>query len=206
MSMLEEIIREINDSVEAKSRLKGQATHILEAADMIAAAMKSGGKVVFFGNGGSAADAQHISAEFVGKFYLKRRALASIAFTTNTSILTAVANDFGYEEVFRRQVESLVQPADVVVGISTSGLSENVIRGLMEAKKIGAKTIGLTGGNGGEFASLVDLVLKVQSENTQRIQECHILVGHILCGIVEKELQHQEDNSRNWHGYSQQSS
>lgn len=150
--------------------------------------VNEGGKVIFFGNGGSAADAQHISAELVGKYQEKRKGLPSMAFTTNTSILTAIGNDFGYEFVFERQVESIVDPDDVVVGISTSGNSTNVINGIVLAKKMGSKTIGLTGENGGKLSQIADITLKVPSQNTQRIQECHIMVGHIICDIVERNL------------------
>ena len=142
----------------------------------------------FFGNGGSAADAQHISAELVGKYQVKRKGLPSLSLTTNTSVLTAIGNDFGYDFVFERQVESLVGSNDVVVGISTSGNSPNVLNGIIAAKKIGAKTIGLTGENGGKLSDMADIALKVPSQNTQRIQECHIMVGHIICDIVEKTL------------------
>jgi D-sedoheptulose 7-phosphate isomerase len=178
----------IEDSIKTKQRLMQQSDKIAQLAFLISNCINKGGKVFFFGNGGSAADAQHISAELVGKYQEKRKGLPSVAFTTNTSILTAIANDFGYDFVFERQVESTVGPDDVVVGISTSGNSANVINGLVLAKKIGAKTIGLTGENGGKLSQVADITLKVPSKNTQRIQECHIMVGHIICDIVEKNL------------------
>ena len=149
---------------------------------------KLGGKVVLFGNGGSAADAQHIACELIGKFTLKRQALPAIALTDNTSILTAIANDYGYDRVFSRQVEALVEEKDVVIGISTSGESLNVIKAMEIAKKKRAVTVALTGGNGGELAKIVDIALIVSSYSTPRIQEAHITIGHIICEIVEKEL------------------
>ena len=186
--MLDDVLREIQESIEIKTKLKEQANQIIDVGLLMSNSINSGGKSVFFGNGGSAADAQHICAELVGKFQIKRRGLPSIAFTTNTSILTAIANDFGYDRVFERQVQSMVNANDVVIGISTSGNSENVIRGLEAAKKIGAKTVGLTGIDGGRLSYVVDIVIKVPSNNTQRIQECHIMIGHLMCSIIEKEL------------------
>jgi D-sedoheptulose 7-phosphate isomerase len=186
--MLDTIDNTINESIKTKERLMQQNNTIRELGLLISNCVNDGGKVFFFGNGGSAADAQHISAELVAKYQVKRKGLPSMAFTTNTSALTAIANDFGYEFVFERQVESMVSAGDVVVGISTSGKSANVIKGLIAAKKIGAKTIGLTGESGGRLAEIVDIALKVPSQNTQRVQECHIMVGHIICDIVEKNL------------------
>ena len=186
--MLDDVLREIQESIEIKTKLKEQANQIIDVGLLMSNSINSGGRSVFFGNGGSAADAQHICAELVGKFQIKRRGLPSIAFTTNTSILTAIANDFGYDRVFERQVQSMVNANDVVIGISTSGNSENVIRGLEAAKKIGAKTVGLTGIDGGRLSYVVDIVIKVPSNNTQRIQECHIMIGHLMCSIIEKEL------------------
>ena len=178
----------IQDSIKTKQRLMQQSNAIGELGLLVSNCINKGGKVFFFGNGGSAADAQHISAELVGKYHEKRKGLPSVAFSTNTPLLTALANDFGYDFVFERQVESLVSPDDVVVGISTSGNSPNVINGILAAKKIGVKTIGLTGENGGNLSELVDISLKVPSQNTQRIQECHIMIGHIICDIVESNL------------------
>jgi D-sedoheptulose 7-phosphate isomerase len=186
--MLDTIDNTINESIKTKERLRQKNNTIRELGLLISNCVNDGGKVFFFGNGGSAADAQHISAELVAKYQVKRKGLPSMAFTTNTSVLTAIANDFGYEFVFERQVESMVSAGDVVVGISTSGNSANVIKGLIAAKKIGAKTIGLTGESGGRIADIVDIALKVPSHNTQRVQECHIMVGHIICDIVEKNL------------------
>jgi D-sedoheptulose 7-phosphate isomerase len=178
----------IEESIKTEERLIRQSDTIGELGLLISDCINKGRKVFFFGNGGSAADAQHISAELVGKYQEKRKGLPSLALTTNTSVLTAIGNDFGYDFVFERQVESLVGSNDVVVGISTSGNSPNVINGIIAAKKIGAKTIGLTGENGGKLSDIADITLKVPSQNTQRIQECHIIVGHIICDIVEKNL------------------
>jgi len=155
---------------------------------MVAAAYRAGGKVVLCGNGGSAADAQHIAAELVGRFLLERRALPALALTTNTSSLTAIANDKNYEDVFRRQVEALVDGKDVVIGISTSGNSANVIKAMEEAKKKGARTIALTGRGGSKLAEAADLTITVPSDSTPRIQEAHITIGHIICELVEKEI------------------
>jgi len=167
---------------------KSKVNEIERMVDFIITAYKAGGKVVLFGNGGSAADAQHIAGELVGKFKLNRQALPAIALTTNTSILTAVANDYGYETVFSRQVEALVNEKDVVIGISTSGNSLNVVETIKTAKMKGAKTIGLTGGNDGKLVEVADLVLMVPSDSTPRIQEAHITIGHIVCELVEREL------------------
>jgi len=152
---------------------------------MIATALQKGRKVVFFGNGGSAADAQHISAELVGKFKRMRPALRASALTTNTSILTAIGNDIGFDEIFSRQVQATLEPDDVAVGISTSGRSPNVIKGIQEAKRIGAKTIALTGSGGKQLASLCDHKVIVPSEDTQRVQESHMMIGHIVCELIE---------------------
>jgi len=158
---------------------------VVAIAEASIAALEAGGKVCFFGNGGSAADAQHFAAEFVVRFTRNRKALPSIAFTTDTSILTACANDFGYDEVFARQVEGLCGPDDVVVGISTSGNSPNVVRGLEAADALNLKTVAFTGESGGKCADLADLALKVPSPVTARVQECHLIAGHTICDLVE---------------------
>jgi D-sedoheptulose 7-phosphate isomerase len=184
-----EIAKRLEESAQVKLAIaKSQVGEIESIARLTIAAYKRGGKVVLFGNGGSAADAQHIACELVGRFKLDRQALAAIALTTDTSVLTAVANDCGYEMVFSRQVEALVDKKDVVIGISTSGDSPNVIEAIKVAKTKGAKTIGLTGGNGGKLAQVVDLALIVPSDSTPRIQEAHITIGHIVCELVEREL------------------
>ena len=193
MSKADSIRNEIADRLEESARIKraiaeSNLNEIEQIVGFIIKAYKAGGKVVLFGNGGSAADAQHIAGELVGRFLMERRALPAIALTTNTSTLTAMANDYGYETVFSRQVEALVNEKDVVIGISTSGNSPNVIEAIKAAKTKGARTIGLTGRNGGKLAEVADLVLAVPSDSTPRIQEAHITIGHIVCELVEKEL------------------
>lgn len=164
------------------------ADDVAEAARLMAAALTGGKKVLVCGNGGSAADAQHIACELVGRFLRERRAVPAIALTTDTSILTAVANDFGFDEVFARQVAALGQPGDVLIAISTSGNSRNVVRAVEEARENGVTVIGMTGLGGGKIRPLSDLCLCVPSDCTPRIQEMHILIGHVLCEIVEGEL------------------
>ncbi len=161
---------------------------ISESAQMLISALKDGRKILTMGNGGSAADSQHFAAEMVGRFLMERKALPAIALTTDTSILTAVANDYGYDEVFSRQVEALANPGDILIGISTSGNSLNVKRALEAGKRAGAKTIGLLGHDGGEIGSIVDLALTVPSFETPRVQEAHLVIIHILCDLVEKGL------------------
>jgi len=188
-SMSCEIANRLEESAQVKKAVaKNMVSEIGRMVNFIITAYKAGGKVVLFGNGGSAADAQHIACELVGRFMLKRQAFPALALTTNTSTLTAVANDCGYETVFSRQVEALVDEKDVVIGISTSGDSPNVLEAIKLAKTKGAKTIGLTGGNGGKLAAVADLVLIVPSDSTPRIQEAHITIGHIVCELVEREL------------------
>ncbi|MFC1984903.1 D-sedoheptulose 7-phosphate isomerase [Chloroflexota bacterium] len=187
--MHHEIVGWLQESAQVNSYLaESKVSEIERMVDLITTAYKAGRKVVLFGNGGSAADAQHIAGELVGRFKLNRRAFPAIALNTNTSILTAVANDYGYEVVFSRQVEALVNDKDVVIGISTSGESPNVIEAMKAAKIKGAITIGLTGGNGGKLAEVADLALVVPSDSTPRIQEAHITIGHIICQLVEREL------------------
>jgi D-sedoheptulose 7-phosphate isomerase len=177
------------ESIHVKEQiLRTDISKIKNIADIIIEALKKGGKVILFGNGGSAADAQHIAAEFIGRFKKDRTALAAIALTTNTSVLTSLANDYGYEVVFAKQVEALAQKNDVVIGISTSGKAKNVALGLKQAKKIGIKSIVLTGGDGGDIAKIADIALIVPSGITARIQEAHITVGHIICELVEQAL------------------
>jgi len=179
----------IRKSIETKEQVAKECLgDIVEMAHMITTALRKGRKVVFFGNGGSAADAQHISAELVGKFKRMRPALRASALTTNTSILTAIGNDISFDEIFSRQVQATLKPNDVAVGISTSGRSPNVIKGIQEAKRIGAKTIALTGSGGKQLASLCDHKVMVPSDDTQRIQECHIMIGHIVCELIEDSL------------------
>ncbi len=179
----------LQDHLEVSRRLlDGQVPAIARIAEIVGDALRAGGKVVLFGNGGSAADAQHIAAELVNRFLQTRPALPAIALTTDTSILTAVGNDLGFEHTFARQVEALVRPGDVVIGISTSGNSPNVLRGVTAARAQGATTVGLTGADGGQLRGLVDLCLCVPSHSTPRIQEAHITVLHAVCEAVEREM------------------
>jgi D-sedoheptulose 7-phosphate isomerase len=165
-----------------------KAAEVLRCGQLMAETLRAGGKVLVMGNGGSAADAQHFAAELVGRFLLERRALPAIALTTDSSILTAVANDYGYDEVFKRQVEALASERDMVIGISTSGRSNNVFQALTAANEIGCKTIGLLGRDGGTIASIVDIDLTVPVRETPAIQAAHGAILHILCDLVEKEL------------------
>lgn len=186
--MENEIISILNESIKIKERIKELAPLIKTISKEIVKAYENKRKVVLFGNGGSAADAQHIAAEFVGKFYKDRESLPSLAFHTNTSVLTATANDYGYEFVFERQVSSFVERGDIAIGISTSGNSLNVIKGLIKAKEKGAITVGFTGQKENQIEKIADYCLKIPSNDTPRIQEGHITVGHIICYLVEKEL------------------
>ncbi len=156
-------------------------------AEELKACIKRGGKIMLMGNGGSAADSQHIAAEIVGRFKKERRGLAAIALTTDTSIITSVGNDYGYDYIFARQIEALCRPEDVVIGITTSGNSKNVVAAIEEANKLGATTIGLTGGSGGKMNEFCKYNLVMPSSETARIQEAHIFVGHSLCDLLESE-------------------
>jgi D-sedoheptulose 7-phosphate isomerase len=180
------ISREIEESVAVHKALAGElGAQIAGAASIITVRLKQGNKLIAFGNGGSAADAQHIAAEFVGRYRAQRKALAAIALTTDSSALTAIGNDFGFEEIFSRQVEAVGKPGDTALAISTSGNSHNVLRAVTVAKQLGLFTIGLTGRAGGKVRDLVDICLCVPSDSTPRIQEAHMLIIHILSGIVE---------------------
>ncbi len=159
---------------------------ILTVGKLIVRALKKGNKILLFGNGGSAADAQHIAAEIVGRFKKERKGLPAIALTTDTSILTAIGNDYGFECVFERQIEALCKEEDIVIGITTSGNSENVLRGLLKAKEKKAITVAFSGKGGGKVSKVADFCFTVPSDNTPRIQECHITLGHVLCEIVEE--------------------
>jgi D-sedoheptulose 7-phosphate isomerase len=161
---------------------------IRKAGDLLVTALLAGKKLLLFGNGGSAADAQHIAAELVGRFVRERSPLPAIALTTDTSALTAIGNDYGFENVFERQIRALGQPGDVAIGISTSGRSANVVRAAEAARQAGIRTIALTGGDGGNLAPIVDVAIVVPSTTTARIQECHITIGHVLCEYVDGEL------------------
>lgn len=177
------------ESIQVKEEvLRNEVSKILEMTQSVITCLSKNGKIILFGNGGSAADSQHIAAEFVGRFKRERAGLAAISLTTDTSILTSLANDYGYEVVFSRQIEALAQKNDLAVAISTSGKAKNVLSGLRQAKKMGLKTIALTGGDGGELAKLADMSLIVPSSVTARVQEVHITIGHIICELAEEAL------------------
>ena len=164
------------------------APEIINCVNAITKSLKKGKKIILFGNGGSAADAQHIAAEFVGRFNIERKSLPAIALTTDSSIITSISNDYSFDVVFSRQCESIVSKDDVVIGISTSGNSVNVKNALNICKKNGAKTIGLLGNGGGKIKSIVDYPLIIKSKSTPRIQEVHRIVSHLICDLVEKNF------------------
>jgi len=177
------------ESIQVKEEiLRNHIGQIAEVAQLMIDCLKKDGKVIVFGNGGSASDSQHIAAELVGRFKKDRSALAAIALTTNTSILTSLANDYGYDVVFSRQIEALGKKNDVVLGISTSGKAKNVALGIKQAKKMGIKTVALSGGDGGDIVKIADVSLVVPSKITARIQEAHITIAHIICEMIEQEL------------------
>jgi D-sedoheptulose 7-phosphate isomerase len=186
-SISEEIIKTIRESSNIILSAENLLEKIDEAINEIIKCFSTGNKIIIFGNGGSAADAQHIVAEFIGRFQKERKSLPAIALTTDSSIITSLANDYSYDVVFSRQCESLVSKGDVILGISTSGNSKNVEEGIKTAKSMGAITIGLLGGNGGTINNIVDIPIVVESTNTARIQEVHRVIYHIICGIVESE-------------------
>ena len=187
--MRELIARSLDDHLRVARALPEACAPSLEAAaGEVVACLRAGGKLLAMGNGGSAADAQHLVAELVGRFRAERRPLPALALTTDPSIVTAVANDYGFEELFARQVRAHVRPGDVVLGLSTSGNSENVRRGLAAARQGGARTIALLGGSGGLLRGQADVELLVPSEDTARIQEAHITLLHVLCELIDREL------------------
>lgn len=185
MSNIQEIIQQ---SIQTKTTLYEQIDLIQEIVDQLVKCFRNGNKLLICGNGGSAADAQHVAAEFVGRFFLERSAIPAIALNANTSVLTALPNDYSYDIVFARQVEAFARPGDVLAGITTSGNSKNIILAAQVAQKYGCYTVGLTGAKGGKLKDNVDLCFCVQSDSTPRIQEAHILVWHIICELVEKSL------------------
>src|SRR5438445_9366968 len=190
-STMQTAIRELfAASVRAKQVfLEENAADLERAIELVAAALANGRKVMLFGNGGSAADAQHIAAEFIGRFLRERRPLPAIALTTDTSALTAIANDYGYDDVFARQVRALGVAGDVAVAISTSGRSPSVVRAVQACRERDIKTVGLSGGDGGPLDGKVDISLRVSaSRHSARIQETHILVGHVICELVDRRL------------------
>ena len=185
------IAKIIRSSITVKENLVEDLANINKIAnstDLIVDAFNNGNKVLFCGNGGSAADAQHLAAEFSGRFYKDRKALPSEALHCNTSFLTAVANDYGYEKIYSRIVQGVGKSGDVLIGISTSGNSENIINAFITAKKMGITTISFTGKDGGKMKNLSNVNINVDSDDTPRIQESHILIGHIICELVEEKL------------------
>jgi len=179
----------LQSSLEVHSRFMNACLpELARAADALLSAYMAGRKAIFFGNGGSAADAQHLAAEFVGRYLRDREPLPALALNVNTSAITAIGNDYGYEEVFTRQLKALAVAGDVAVGITTSGKSPNVIRAIRCAREMGLFTIAFTGASGGDLTGLADTLIAVPSEHTPRVQECHILAGHTLCDAVEQEL------------------
>lgn len=185
----------IEEHLTVTEQLKGQQELFQSIAVRMTDALRAGKKILWCGNGGSAADSQHLAAEIVGRFRRERRGWPSLALTTDTSILTAVGNDFGYEAIFARQVEALCEPGDVLVGLTTSGNSPNVCMAMQCAKLRGAFTVGFTGEAGGEIAAIADTCLRISSRDTARIQEGHMLFGHMLCDWIELAL-HQETDFR----------
>ncbi|MHB0976074.1 MAG: D-sedoheptulose-7-phosphate isomerase [Candidatus Aquicultorales bacterium] len=189
--MNNKIVKQFGESIEVKRKLvedPNAVQVIADVASLIIEAYRAGGKVLFMGNGGSAADAQHLACELVSKFGFDREALPAIALNVNSSLVTAIGNDYGFDNIFARQVEAWARTGDVVVGISTSGNSANIVRALKKAVEMGASTVGFTGQSGGEVADVADVCLKVPSGSTPRIQEAHIVAGHIVCSLVEEGL------------------
>jgi len=185
----EEIRRQLEESCRVKSSFSADLiARIAQFAERSAAALRAGGKLVFFGNGGSAADAQHLAAELVVRLRSERPGLPALSLTTNPSVLTAAANDYGFEHVFARQVESLLAAQDILVALSTSGTSPNVVRAVEAGRRRGAFLVGFTGETGGALAAKVDLLLNVPSRDPQRIQEAHITIGHVACSLIEQLL------------------
>ncbi len=187
--MIDRIRANIETSIEVHQRLlEACLPDIVAAADALVRAYQRGHKAIFFGNGGSAADAQHLAAEFLGRYLQERPPLPAVALNTNSSAVTAIGNDYGYDQVFARQLAALAAPGDVAVGISTSGDSESVIQAVRAAKRMGVYTVALTGAGGGRLRGQADAHIMVPSRETPRIQECHILIGHALCDTVEQAL------------------
>jgi len=186
---MENIIKKaISEHKDGLKFLEANQAAIKEISSLFISTLEAGGKIIFAGNGGSAADAQHLAAELVGRFKKDRIPLAAIALSTNTSILTAIGNDFGFDEVFARQIKALAQQKDIFVGISTSGKSKNITKAVEAAKQQGIRCVGFLGRDGGDLKTRVDIALTIPHEQTPCIQEMHILAGHIICAIVEKHF------------------
>jgi len=186
--MKDTIEQEINAHINVAEQMHSLTDDIANISSFCIDSIRSGGKILIFGNGGSAADAQHIAAELVGRYKSERKGLPAVSLTTDTSALTSIGNDFGFDQIFQRQVEALAKPEDVVIGISTSGNSLNVVSALRLSKKMGCKTIGLSGNDGGDMNTICDVNIVVPASDTPRIQEMHILIGHTLCQLIEKSL------------------
>jgi len=186
-NFIDEINAIFDDSIDVISKSKNLSEKINESALKIISCIKNNGKVVLFGNGGSAADAQHMTAELIGRFKVDSNPIPAIALTTDTSVITSIANDYDFDEIFSRQCEALVNKNDIVIAISTSGNSSNIINGIIEAKEKQSFVIGLTGNSGGKLKSEVDLLLDVPSNDTARIQESHRIIIHSLCQLIEKK-------------------
>ncbi|EKS31221.1 D-sedoheptulose-7-phosphate isomerase [Afipia felis] len=187
-AITQEISSYLSHTVRVIDSVQGLCAEIEAAKDMWISALSNGGKVFFCGNGGSAADAQHLAAELMGRFLINREPMAAVSLTVDTSALTAIGNDYGYDKVFSRQLRGLARPGDVLVGLSTSGNSANVVGALEAARSMGVKTIGLTGRGGGRMASLSDVLIAVDHDRTNHIQEAHIVIGHMICAFVEAKL------------------
>jgi len=188
MSRSDDVRNLLDESVAALSALREQADIIAGIAERVAEALRAGGTLFLCGNGGSAAQCQHIAAEFTGRFKLERRGLRAVALTTDTSALTAIGNDYGFEDVFSRQVEALARPGDMLLGLSTSGGSKNVLRAMETGGRMGLTTVALVGPTGGALADAADLCLAAPADTTANVQECHIAALHIVCDIAEREL------------------
>ncbi len=188
MIEIQEIQQRVDEALEVKRSMAAQAEFLQAQALLWAEVIRRGNKIIFFGNGGSAADAQHIVCELAGRFYLDRKPVPALSLTVNTSSLTAIANDYSYADIFSRQLEGIGQAGDVAVGISTSGSSENVVRALEVARRMDLITVGFTGRKGGAVKELSDHWLGIDSEVTPRIQEGHIFAGHVICEFAEREL------------------
>ena len=187
--MKEEIVQIFQESADLKLRfVRPNAELLNQVVKVVVNAFKAGNKILLFGNGGSAADAQHIAAEFINRFLIERPPLPAIALTTDSSILTSISNDYGYVDSFSKQIKALGKEGDVAIGLSTSGSAANVLKAMKVAREMGLKTVGLAGMDGGELAKIVDLAVVVDSQVTPRIQEVHITIGHVLCEMVDRML------------------
>ena len=182
------IKNQINEHIRVSNSLHSLTEEIIKSAQLCINSLKSGGKILLFGNGGSAADAQHIAAELVGRYKVERKGLPAIALTTDTSVITSIGNDFGYDHIFDRQIDALAKKGDIAIGISTSGKSGNVISALKLASKLNCITIGFSGQDGGAMNQACNINLVVPSEDTPRIQEIHIVIGHIICHLIDQEF------------------